>query len=319
MQARPGLWRQTPPAIFPPILGLYGAVLGWRLAAGQGGGALAGPAETALGMVSALYAFALLAYLAKVMRRPATVIADFGTLPGRLGLSTMSMSLMLAGQGVLVYRPGAALALLWLGLGVHLALILAMAWRLATSPAEARRPAPDWHLVFVGPIVAPAALLRLGLTTPAGVIFALTLAAAAVIGALSAVDLARRTVPAPLRPLLAIHLSPVSLLAGVALLLGHRGLGVALALLALILLAVLLARLPWLIGAGFSPFWGAFTFPLSAFAGMLLIVGEAAPAARFASAPALAAATVVSAAVAVAVLRRWARGELAARTAAARA
>jgi len=319
MQTRPGLWRQTPPAIFPPVLGLFGAALGWRLAGEQAGAMLAGPAETLLGMVSALCAFALVAYAAKILRRPGALADDLGTLPGRIGLATMCMSLMLAGQTALVYRPGLAAALLGAGLGTHVALIVAVARRLATGPVEARAPSPEWHLVFVGPIVASSALLKLGQTKAAGAVFALALAAAVVIGVLSLTDLMRRRVPAPLRPLLAIHLSPVSLLAGVALLLGHRGLGLALAALAAAVLIALLARLPWLIAAGFSPFWGAFTFPLSAFAGMCLIIADSVPAARLAAGPALAVASVVSGAVALAVLRLWARGGLGARTGAARA
>lgn len=311
------LWSETPPAIFPPVLGLISVALTWRLA-GTRTALPAAPGEAAVGVAAALVVVSALAYGAKVARRPGALARDLGTLPGRIGLATLSMCVMLLGSALLPLGPAAA-GLIWLGLGMHGALALAVLARIAAGPAEGRRPAPEWHLVFVGPIVATAALLRLGLATPAGVIFALTLAAAAVIGALSLVDLARRSVPAPLRPLLAIHLSPVSLLAGAALLLGHRGLGVALALGALVLLAVLLARLPWLIAAGFSPFWGAFTFPLSAFAGMLLILTREVPAARLAFAPALAAATLVSAFVAVAVLRRWARGELAAGTGAARA
>ena len=60
---RPGLFRRTPPAIFPGIFGLIGLGLAWR----QGAAAFALPgaiAETILGAVALLYLFAFTAYAA---------------------------------------------------------------------------------------------------------------------------------------------------------------------------------------------------------------------------------------------------------------
>ena len=51
--AAPGLWRRVPPAIFPPLLGILGLALAWRLAAQRFGlpdalpGMLAGGAMAA--------------------------------------------------------------------------------------------------------------------------------------------------------------------------------------------------------------------------------------------------------------------------------
>ena len=106
-------------------------------------------------------------------------------------------------------------------------------------------------------------------------VFWATLVAAVLIWAASALQFARETVPPPLRPLLAIHLAPASLLGTVALLLGNGTLGLAFGLIAIALLAVLLVSGRWLTAAGFTPFWGAMTFPLAAFSSLMMMLGAA--------------------------------------------
>ena len=75
--------------------------------------------------------------------------------------------------------------------------------------------------------------------------------------------------PAALRPLLAIHLAPASLMTVAAGMLDLPGLSLAFLALASLILALLLAAAGWILRAGFSPGWGAFTFPLAAYANAL--------------------------------------------------
>jgi tellurite resistance protein len=89
------------------------------------------------------------------------------------------------------------------------------------------------------------------------------------------------------------------------------------AALATAVLVVLLTRARYLTVAGFSPLWGAFTFPAAAYAGLMLaLAGQGAPF-RLAGAIALIAATIIVPLIAARVLRMWARGILATRTNAA--
>ncbi|PKP85569.1 MAG: tellurium resistance protein [Alphaproteobacteria bacterium HGW-Alphaproteobacteria-2] len=264
--------RRMPPAVFPPLLGFLGLGLVWRNAPGAPGG-LRDLAETALGMGAGGFGLAFVLYAVKVALRPGVLAEEIATLPGRSGLAAMAMAVMLAAAALAPYSPGAAPWLLALALGMHGMLALAFGWRLATGPAEARRVSPADHLVFVGGI--------------AGV------------------------VPA-MRPLLVIHLSPVSLAGTAAVMLGHDGLALGLGLAALVLAVLLLVRLPWLCTTGFSPFWGAFTFPMVAFAGCMLLLGEGGSGVlRGAGIAALVLASVTVPVILARVLRLWLRGNLA--------
>ena len=86
----------------------------------------------------------------------------------------------------------------------------------------------------------------------------LTVPVAVAIWAISAVQLIRRIPPAPLRPLLAIHLAPASLFASVAALAGQGWLAQGFAALAVILLLALIFSGRWITESGFSALWGAF-------------------------------------------------------------
>ncbi len=324
MQTGPGLWRQTlwrqtPPAIFPPILGLFGLGLGWRRAAG----AFSVPpalGELLLGAVSLLFVFALVAYLSKVLRRPGTLVEDLSILPGRAGVSTATMAMMLFSAALAPYSQslaGAVLIAALAGHGLVIAIVLAV---LARGPAEQRRASPVWHLTFVGPIVAPVAGAALGWSALSQAILAVSIPVAGFIWGASLVQLARGLrVPPPLRPTLAIHLSPAALLGIVSALLGHGDLALWFGWLSIAILAMLLLRARALTAAGFSPFWGAFTFPLAAFANLMLLLGgsHGGPY-RVLGGLALVAASIVIPIIAFKVLRMWSAGPLAAKTNAAR-
>ncbi len=308
-----GLWRRTPPAIFPPIMGLFGLGLAWRRAADT----LAvtyGPAEAIIGAVTLLFLFAFLAYLVKTARRPAVVLEDLRILPGRAGIGAMVLCFYLMSIALEPYGTAVARAIFFGGLGLHTLLVLVLIYRLATGPAEQRRVTPVWHLNFVGFIIGALAAIQFGYYLLCLSLFTITLFIAAFIWAASADQGLRETVPAPLRPLLAIHLAPAALLGLVA---GAMGLTTAAQFFAAIAAAILLwlvIRARWLTAAGFSPLWGAFTFPLAAAASLWLTLGGVW---LWPGIGALVAATLMIPAITFRVLRLWARGQLAIKTNAA--
>lgn len=310
---KPALFRGTPPALFPPILGLFGLGLGWR--AGAGDFALPpGLGEAILGAVSALYLFALAAYLRKLVARPAVLAEDLRILPGRAGLGAMVLCLYLLAAAWLPYGAGLARGVLWLGLLAHVALLAVLVRVLLSGPPEQRRVTPVWHLNFVGFILAAGPALALGMAGLAQTILWCALALALLIWGESARQFLRASVPAPLRPLLAIHLAPLAVIGTVAAGAGHDGLAAGLAVAAGAVLTVLALALRWLMAAGFSPFWGAFTFPLAATAGLWLSLGGVW---RVPGGLALVAATLFIPWVAGRVLQLWAKGQLGPKTNAA--
>ena len=308
----PGLWRRVPPAIFPPIMGLFGLGLAWR-ALGTALPAVAGLAELFLGGVLLVFAFAAVAWASKPLRRPGVLVEELRVLPGRAGVAAGVLCVILAAAVLVPYAPGLALALAWAGMALLAGLGVLVARAFLAGPEEARVVTPVFHLVFVGYILAPLALVPLGQGGVAAAIYALTLIVAALIWAESLRQIATRIPPAPLRPLLAIHLAPVSLFATVAALPGWSGVALAFALAGLALLAVFLASARWLLEAGFTPLWGALTFPLAALASAVLRAVPD-PAGLWLGAALVVAATGLNIPVAVKVLRLWAQGGLAART-----
>jgi tellurite resistance protein len=311
----PGLWRRTPPAIFPSILGLFGLGLAWRRAADVFG-VPGGPGEAILGAVTLLFLFSAVAYMAKVLRRPKVVLDELRVLPGRAGLATGALCIYLLSMAARPYDAGAASVILNTGLAVHSALVVALIYVFATGPAAQRRVTPVWHLSFVGFIIAALAATGLQLYGLALILFALTAFMAAFIWAVSLEQFVREDVPAPLRPLLAIHLSPVALLGLVAAALEFQAVALGCAGVAALLLGWMLLRAFWLTEAGFSPLWGAITFPLAATASLWLTLGDMW---KWPGVAALALATIVIPAIAWKVLQAWARGQLAIKTNAATA
>lgn len=312
----PGLWRTTPPAIFAPIMGL----LGLGLLARAAGTALAlAPlaqlAEAVLGAVVLLHGFAVLAYLGKIARRPGALLQDLGVLPGRAGVSAAVVGTYLSAAALVPYAPGLATAMVLLTLALHAALMLLVARILLTGPVEQRAVTPVMHLTFVGPIVAPFALIPLGWTGLAGVLIGLGLLVALPIWALGLRKAA--ATPAPLRPVLAIHLAPASVMTAGAALLGWDGLALGLGLWSVVLVVGLglAAARGWLLAAGFSPFWGALTFPLAAF-GQAALQGLGTPGLWLALAVLVLAAVVIPL-IAWRILKDWPGGRLARKTSAA--
>jgi len=313
-----GLWRRMPPAVFPPLLGFVGLGLLWRHAP-DALAPLRPMGEVLLGAGIGLLAVTAAAYGAKLLARPAVLGEELRVLPGRVGLAALAMTLMIAAAALAPYGPF-ALPLLAAGLGLHGLIAAASLWRLLAGPAEARSLSPADHLVFVGGIAGTVATIPLGLAGLTALLLWTGIAFSGVVYAACARQMLRRATPAPLRPLLAIHLSPVSLAGSAALVLGHGGLGLALALLALAFAGMLLIRLPWLCEAGFSAFWGSFTFPVVAFAALMLLAGETGGIIfRGAGLAAFLLASATIPVIVARVLRLWLRGTLAVTTNAAAA
>lgn len=312
---KPKLFARTPPAVFPVLLGLIGLALALRR--GLAGYELAsGLLEALVGALVVGWGFALLALAAKIARRPAVLLEDLRVLPGRNGIAAASMSVMAMAGLLLPYAPQVSVVLVWLGLGLHGLFALLLIRVLISMPPEARGVNPGWHLSFVGFIVAapPAALLgQVGL---ASALLWATMPIAALIWGISLAQLIGRIPPAPLRPLLAIHLAPAALFTTTAALIGQPVLAQAFAGFGAVILLALLASGHWITSAGFSALWGAFTFPLAAYAtGLLTLGGTWAMPGNIV----LGLAFLVIPPIGWQVLRLWPAGRLAAKTNAAEA
>lgn len=309
----PGLWRRTPPAIFPAIMGLFGLGLAWRRA-GEVFELTDGPGEVILGGVTLLFLFAAMAYVAKLLRRPKALADDIRILPGRAGVAAAVVSIYLLSLTVLPYDPNAARQVLYVGLVLHVLLVAVLVYVLATGPAPQRRVTPVWHLSFAGFIIAALAAAGLESYGMALILFGLSALIAAFVWAVSLEQIVREDVPAPLRPLLAIHLAPMALIGLTAAALELDAVAMGSAGIAALMLVWLIARARWLTESGFSALWGAFTFPLAAAAALWLTLGD------LWCWPGLAAlmlATIIVPAIAWRVVRDWARGQLAIKTNAA--
>ena len=319
----PGLWRGTPPAIFSPILGLLALGLAWRRAELALPAGFEGIGEAVLGAATLLALFALVAYGAKVAQRPGVLAEDLRTLPGKAGVTAAVVSVHALAAVIAPYAMGLAQLMLVASVAVHGLLVLMILRGLWVGPPEGRVVTPVWHLVFVGFIVAGMAGLETGWWALTLAVFPLTLAAAAGIWAVSLWQIATRIPPAPLRPLLAIHVAPAGLFATVAADAAFPGAPVFAAA-GLALALILLASARWVTAAGFSPLWGAFTFPLAALAQALMaqtwtVAAMDGPGRLWQAAglAVLAAASVANPWIAVRVLRMWAQGSLGPRTNAA--
>jgi tellurite resistance protein len=310
---RPALFATTPPAIFPSVLGLLGLGLALKRVM-QEGGLPPGLADTALGLAAGLWIFCAVAYTIKIARRPGVVAEDLRIVPGRAGLSAGSVGLFATAAVLGFFHQGVAAIVLALGFTLHLVLCALVIRALLSGPVEAREVTPAWHLSFTGFIVGALAAVPLGWTGLATGILAGTMLVAGAIWAVSLWQLWTRVPPPPLRPLLAIHLAPASLFASVAGLLGYGTLAGLMLLVGLAILAALILAGRWMLASGFSPLWGALTFPLATYASALVINGWLMPGALV---------TVLALGlnpyVAWRVFAMWPGGKLAAKTNAASA
>ncbi|WP_103333498.1 tellurium resistance protein [Pseudotabrizicola formosa] len=307
------LFARMPPAVFTVVFGLLGLSLALKRALIEVQ-LPQGPADLGMGVALGLWLFCALAYCVKIARRPGVVTEELRTLPGRAGLAAASVGSLACAAVLGFFDPDLARGALILGLALQTVLAVLMIRSLRRAPAEGRVVTPIWHLAFVGSIVGALAAVPLGWERLAAGLLWGTMPVAAMIWGISLRQLVKRIPPAPLRPLLAIHLAPASLFASVAGLLGMAGLAQAMLGLACVIALALAVSGRWIIEAGFTPLWGAFTFPLAAFASALLINGWGL-AGVVITVLALGAVPVI----AWRVIRMWPQGTLAAKTNAATA
>ncbi|WGV16954.1 tellurium resistance protein [Fuscovulum ytuae] len=308
---RPGRFDRVPPAVFPAILGLLG--LGLALRRGlDAAGLPIGLADLLLGAAAMLWAYALFAYGVKLTRRPSVMLEDMKALPGRTGLAAATVGAMALAAAVAPFSVTLGKGMLVAALIGHGIVMLVTVRVLLSLPPEGRDVNPGWHLTFIGYIVGGLAALIVGWPSLALGLVWWTVVVAGMIWAISLVQLFRRIPPAPLRPMLAIHLAPMSFIATICATLGMEVMAqTALALAATIFVALLVTG-RWITASGFSAMWAAFTFPLSAFAGALFACGWEVP-----GMVVLIAALGVIPPIAYRVITLWGSGRLAAVTNAA--
>lgn len=317
--ARVGLFRRVPPAIFPPMLGLLGLVAAWRQAVRVFSPPEA-PVEMFAGGVSLLFLFCIVAYMVKLMFRPGVLAEDLSVLPGRLGLAAFSMAFMVFANVLAPLAPNIAAASLGLGLTMLTVLALYVLAQLLRDRVAFGPLTPALHLVFVGFVVAPVAAVPMGvMTSLAPVLVWYSLAMAVIVTVATIGPLAGQALAPPLRPLQAIHLAPPAFLSTDFFLTGHATSGWMVLGWATLVFVLLVMRARWLTAGSFSPFWSAFTFPMTAYAAALLLAAQVSGMAglRIAGGLVLIAATLIVPTIAYRVMKLWATGMLAAKSNAA--
>ncbi len=314
--AKTGLFRRVPPAIFPVVLGLLGLGVAWRRAVVEFG--LPGsPLEMFLGMVTLFFAFCGIAYCAKAFFRPGSVIEDMATLPGRTGLSAFAMCSMVEASVLAPYSTSIAKFLLLFGFVGLVAIALPVLVKRIAGKDTSGPSTPAMHLVFVGFIVIPGAAVPLGFppTLLNWLVWYCVFASLVVVGFTFAPIILGTGTP-PLRPLHAIHLAPASLVASSAFLIGQKELAAVALVWSSLIFLLLLFRTNWMTAGGFSGFWSAFTFPVSAYAAALLFAGDDYDSAliRSVGGVVLVLSTLITLQVGYRVTKLWATGALAAKT-----
>ncbi len=262
------VWARTSPALFPVCLGLIGAGLAWR-EAGRGSALASAMAEAWLGAALAVFAVCALLYLRKIAARPAALLHDLRMPAGRGAVPALSVAAMLAGAALAPVAPGAALALWGGAVVLHLAIVALLTRTLLAMPPEGRPATAPLLLPYAGTLVAPLGGATLGYPGLSWALLALGVAGWLVLlpFILRRLATAGAAPPPPLRPGAAVQLSPPAVTAlALDRLGGPEWLQLLCWLLALATLGGLLWRWRWLTAGGWTPAWGAFTFPLTAFA-----------------------------------------------------
>lgn len=263
------LWKRTPPAIFPVCLGYMGLALAWR------GSAEVLPIPSfiggiLLGLSTAFFLYFLAFYIAKLIGRPSVILEDLKVPPLRAGVAAIPMSMMLLAAALLPFNISVP-QVWWTGVIMQYITTFAVIHAIWKDPPEKRAFSPFMYLTFVGPVVGPIAGIKLGYATESLWLTIGALIAFVVITVGYAIRLTKVVPVQPLRPSLAIVLAPVSLFALSFGLLGMEGLFAFFYWLSWVVFAVLVALLPWMTKGGWTPMWGALTFPFAAFTNVQIL------------------------------------------------
>ncbi|WP_112309426.1 hypothetical protein [Pseudogemmobacter bohemicus] len=260
------LFARTPPVIFTALAGVMAVQLVARqlLAAAE---LPQGAADLGAGILLALWLFCIFALIVRIGRRPSVIADDLRVLVSRNGLFSATISGMIAGQMIAPWWPGASPWLILTALAAHLALALVFFtralrnWR-SSRPHSWAWPDPGLQLIYAGPLVAVPVLIAQGWTGAAGILALICLLLASLGLLAGLIGLVRHQNPAPLRPMLLLHLAPLALASSVALSFGHETQAAILGLVALSLLMVMITAVSWLARAGFTPIWGSAIWPV---------------------------------------------------------
>ncbi|MGB0507524.1 MAG: hypothetical protein ACPGGK_15140, partial [Pikeienuella sp.] len=305
----------TPPALFPVCLGMIGVGLGWRLAVEIG--APMWISDLWLIIACGYFGFAYLCYLAKVSVKPEVVFDDLAAGPGKAAVSAGSMCLMLLAAAIAPLSVPIATGVWFAGLTVHFLSMLIVIARLVRDGKDKLQITPPMFLPFVGFIVAPIAGARLGLEVLSHYIFWAMLAPYAIIFALALQGMLRNPTPPPARSGAMIFLAPTAIFAVGAWSLEMYSIFEGFLILSLIVAVVLALKTRWLTTGGWTPLWGAFTFPLAAFSNacVLAAIGYGGTA-IYAAWAMLVFSSIVVMWLFLLTARAWAQGKLAPATAA---
>ncbi len=268
---RVALYRQTPPAIFPVALGFLGLGIAWN------------GAERVLGMpgwvgdilmgASAFY-FLFFAgfYAIKAALRPAVILEDITSPPGRAAMGAFAMGFMLLSVTLGGYGVSADV-IFWAGVGLYCVFALLALRTLMRDPVEARGFSPFQYLSFVGLILGGAVgLPNLQILFWPIVLGSLLIFLVITVGWLS--KLARVRPPVPLRVSTVIPLAPLSLFA-MAFARGDVIWAFQIFYWAATIVAIALLILSrWLSKGGWTPVWGSFVFPAAAFCNMQVLAAS---------------------------------------------
>ncbi len=263
------LWKRTPPAIFPVCLGYMGLALAWRNSADVLpipsfiGGIL-------LGLSTAFFLYFLGFYIAKLIGRPSVIFGDLKVPPLRAGVAAIPMSMMLLAAALLPFNISVP-QVWWTGVVMQYATTILVIHALWKGKPEARVFSPFMYLTFVGPVVGPIAGVKLGYVTESYWLTIGALIAFVVITLGYAIRLLKVVPVQPLRPSIAIILAPVSLFALSFGQLEMNGLFEFFYWASWLVFAAMVALLPWMTAGGWTPLWGALTFPFAAFANVQVL------------------------------------------------
>ncbi len=273
MFKRVSLWRSTPPAIFPVMLGFMGLSHAWRNVAHV----LPVPTvigDLMLGFAVALFLFFAVSYGMKVIVRPKALLEDLNSPPARAGVAALPMTLMIMAAGLLSLGADPE-AIWWVGIVLYFLTSALILVTVLKGPPEARRLSPFQFLAFVGMITGPVAGIPLGHDSVSFWLAMIAMVPYLVITLGYYPKLLKRRPPVPLRPSLAIVLAPTGLF---AIAFGQLGMDLPFQIFywaAYAIALVLMLAAPWLTEDGWTPVWGSLTFPAAVFLNMqILAVGK---------------------------------------------
>lgn len=267
-------WRRTPPALFPSLLGLFGLALSWKVAATVW--AVPSAIGTTLGIMATLILLVTLtSYVVKLMIRPIVLWEDLQIGPARGSVSAGSMCAMALALFLLPYTSLGAFLVWWMAVLLHAVYFACVVLILLRHEKTFEEISPVLMLPVVGVLVATLTAPALGYATFAILVLVAAIPLSAAILIISLWNACKRGVLPPQRTSYAILLAPPSVTAMGIYALSGSTYYMPVWILASLLGIALLPFVRWMGQGGWTPAWGAFTFPLSAFAGVQLYAVKA--------------------------------------------